>query len=80
MAERQTGMTRSRDEQGRMAPRGANPFSAMQRLSDEMDRLFGGVGFARRASLPLQFSSNAGRLVTGRGDHPKRRAADRTRR
>jgi HSP20 family protein len=56
MAEKQTALTSTRQERslGRSRPRGweSSPFSAIQRMADEMDRMFENVGLGRRWPRP----------------------------
>lgn len=57
MAERQTAMTPTREERrlGLTRPDtwGGSPFRALQRMADEMDRMFDDFGLGRRWSSPL---------------------------
>ena len=57
MADRQNALTAMRDERrlGRTQPMSwdASPFKTLQRISDEMDRMFEDFGFDRRWSRPL---------------------------
>lgn len=56
MAERQTAMTPTRDDR-RLGQRpsgwGGSPFRTLQRMADEMDRMFDDVGLGRRSTRPL---------------------------
>jgi HSP20 family protein len=56
MAERQTAMTPTREERrlGVSSPSGwsASPFRALQRMADEMDRMFDDFGLGRRWAMP----------------------------
>ena len=64
MAERQTAMTPSREERRPGLTRpwgwGGSPFNALQRMADEMDRLFDDFGFGRRAAEPFWRERGAG--------------------
>jgi HSP20 family protein len=57
MAERQSAMTPRHEERrlelSRPQEWGGSPFRALQRLADEMDRMFDDFGFARRPTAPL---------------------------
>jgi HSP20 family protein len=57
MAERQTAMTPTREERrlGLSRPLGwtGSPFRGLQRMADEMDRMFDDFGFGRRWTRPL---------------------------
>ena len=58
MAERHTAMTPAREEHrlGRtVRPWGGSPFTALQRLADEMDRMVEDFGFGRRWGRSLGF-------------------------
>jgi HSP20 family protein len=56
MAEKQGALTPTREERGlgRTRPWGwdVSPFRAMQRMADEMDRIFDDLGFGRRGLRP----------------------------
>ena len=57
MAERQNALTPARESRlGRTWPWGqdSGPFRAMQRMADEMDRMFDDFGFGRRGLQPLR--------------------------
>ena len=57
MAERQTAMTPAREERRpglrRASGWGDSPFRALQRMADEMDRMFDDFGLGRRWTSPL---------------------------
>lgn len=57
MAERQAAMAPTREERrpglSRPSGWGGSPFSALQRMADEMDRMFEDFGLGRRGSAPL---------------------------
>jgi len=55
MAEKDTAITRETRRPGLSRPHGwgASPFRALQRLSDEMDRMFEDFGFGRRYAAPF---------------------------
>jgi HSP20 family protein len=57
MAERQAAMTPAREERrlGLSRPRAwaSSPFSALQQMADEMDRMFEDLGVGRRSTRPL---------------------------
>jgi HSP20 family protein len=57
MAEKQTAITPAREERRLGLTRpwnlGDSPFRALQRMSEEMDRMFDDFGFGRRWSRPL---------------------------
>jgi HSP20 family protein len=64
MAERQQDMTPAREEKGMARPRASSwpssPFFSLQRLADEMDRMFDDFGFGRRAGRFPFFRESAG--------------------
>jgi HSP20 family protein len=56
MAEKQTGMTPARDERRVATTKGTewgSPFRALQRMADQMDRMFDDFGFGPRSSRSL---------------------------
>jgi len=64
MADRDTAIRPTREEGGRLARsstsgRGQSPFRALQRLSDEFDRMFDDFGFGR-PSMAMPFWKTAG--------------------
>lgn len=64
MAQRDTALTPARsDRQSGLARpwgRNASPFTALQRMADEMDRMFDDFGLGQRWSGPFSRGSNAG--------------------
>jgi HSP20 family protein len=65
MAEKQSGMTPSRQEQRpvrRGSLWGGGPQGAFQRFADEMDRMFEDFGFGRRGSLVPLWQGTGGQL------------------
>src|SRR5688572_33396913 len=67
MAEKHTAMTPTREQRyagdagmSRSLASGTGPFTTLQRLADEMNRMFEDVGFGRRWDAPLWRDAGAG--------------------